>query len=62
MKEQTVRFRKIGPKENGPPKMKGEETFQEFANSIKSQLLDDLSNQPYPFDRLVKKFTKIYLN
>ena len=36
-------------------KMKGEETFQEFANSIKSQLLDDLSNQPYPFDRLVKK-------
>lgn len=30
-------------------------TFQEFANGIKKQILDDLSHQPYPFDRLVKK-------
>jgi len=32
-----------------------EETFQEFLNKIKEQILDDLSNQPYPFDMLVKK-------
>lgn len=31
------------------------ETFQEFVNGIKEQILDDLSNQPYPFDMLVKK-------
>ena len=30
-------------------------TFQEFLNEIKEQVLDDLSNQPYPFDSLVKK-------
>ena len=30
-------------------------TFQEFADEIKKQILDDLSHQPYPFDRLVKK-------
>ena len=32
-----------------------DETFQEFVNGIKEQILDDLSNQPYPFDMLVKK-------
>ncbi|MBQ2835741.1 MAG: amino acid adenylation domain-containing protein [Clostridia bacterium] len=32
-----------------------EETFQEFLNNIKEQILDDLSNQPYPFDMLIKK-------
>ena len=32
-----------------------EATFQEFLNSMKEQILDDLSNQPYPFDMLVKK-------
>lgn len=32
-----------------------ETTFQEFLNSMKEQILDDLSNQPYPFDMLVKK-------
>lgn len=32
-----------------------EETFQEFLNGMKEQILDDLSNQPYPFDMLVKK-------
>ena len=32
-----------------------EETFQEFLNKMKEQILDDLSNQPYPFDMLVKK-------
>ena len=32
-----------------------EKTFQEFLDEIKEQILDDLSNQPYPFDMLVKK-------
>ena len=32
-----------------------EKTFQEFLDEIKEQVLDDLSNQPYPFDMLVKK-------
>lgn len=32
-----------------------EETFEEFLNKIKEQLLDDLTHQPYPFDMLVKK-------
>ena len=32
-----------------------DETFQEFVNKIKEQILDDLTNQPYPFDILVKK-------
>ena len=32
-----------------------EETFQEFLNKMKEQILDDLSNQPYPFDMLIKK-------
>ena len=36
-------------------KIKSEATFQEFLNEIKEQVLDDLSNQPYPFDSLVKK-------
>ena len=31
-----------------------EETFQEFLNNMKEQILDDISNQPYPFDMLVK--------
>lgn len=30
-------------------------TFLEFLHKIKEQILDDLSNQPYPFDMLVKK-------
>ncbi len=30
-------------------------TFQEFLDNIKEQVLDDLSNQPYPFDMLIKK-------
>ena len=30
-------------------------TFKEFLNDIKNQTLNDLSNQPYPFDMLVKK-------
>ena len=30
-------------------------SFQEFLNNMKEQILDDLSNQPYPFDMLVKK-------
>lgn len=32
-----------------------EKTFQEFVNEMKEQILEDLSNQPYPFDMLVKK-------
>lgn len=32
-----------------------EATFQEFLNVMKEQILDDLSNQPYPFDMLIKK-------
>ena len=32
-----------------------EETFQNFLNEMREQILDDLSNQPYPFDMLVKK-------
>ena len=32
-----------------------EETFKEFLTSIKEQVLDALSYQPYPFDLLVKK-------
>lgn len=32
-----------------------EETFRDFLNEMKEQILDDLSNQPYPFDMLVKK-------
>lgn len=35
--------------------VKSDETFQEFLNQMKEQILDDLSNQPYPFDMLVKK-------
>jgi len=31
------------------------QTFREFLNGMKEQILDDLSNQPYPFDMLVKK-------
>ena len=33
-------------------------TFMDFLNEIKEQVLDDLSNQPYPFDMLVKKLGK----
>ncbi len=36
-------------------KVNPEETFGEFLNEIKNQVLEDLSNQPYPFDMLVKK-------
>lgn len=36
-------------------KINPEETFQEFLNKMKEQILNDLSNQPYPFDMLVKK-------
>ena len=32
-----------------------EKTFLEFLNEMKEQILDDLSQQPYPFDMLVKK-------
>ena len=32
-----------------------EETFKEFAGKIKNQVLEDLSNQPYPYDLLVKE-------
>ncbi len=35
--------------------MNPELTFQEFLDSMKEQILDDISNQPYPFDMLVKK-------
>ena len=35
--------------------IKPEETFGEFLNCMKEQILDDLSQQPYPFDMLVKK-------
>ena len=35
--------------------IKSEETFQQFLDEMKEQILDDLSNQPYPFDMLVKK-------
>ena len=33
-------------------------TFMDFLNEIKNQILDDLSNQPYPFDMLIKKLGK----
>ena len=36
-------------------KINSESTFIDFLNEIKEQILDDLSNQPYPFDMLVKK-------
>lgn len=36
-------------------KINSEETFKEFLDKIKEQILEDLSNQPYPFDTLVKK-------
>ena len=32
-----------------------EDSFQHFLDGMKEQILDDLSNQPYPFDMLVKK-------
>ena len=32
-----------------------EDTFKEFVQKIKEQILDDLSNEPYPYDMLVKK-------
>lgn len=35
--------------------IKSKETFKEFLEGIKEQVLDDISNQPYPFDMLVKK-------
>ena len=31
-----------------------EETFQNFLNEMREQILDDISHQPYPFDMLVK--------
>ena len=36
-------------------KINSDETFKEFLDNIKEQVLDDLSYQPYPFDLLVKK-------
>ena len=36
-------------------KINSDSTFIDFLNEIKNQILDDLSNQPYPFDMLVKK-------
>ena len=33
-----------------------EQPFIEFLNDMKDQILNDLSQQPYPFDMLVKKF------
>ena len=36
-------------------KIKPDETFKEFLDEMKEQILNDLSNQPYPFDMLVKK-------
>ena len=36
-------------------KINSEETFEEFLSKIKEQILEDLSNQPYPFDMLVKR-------
>lgn len=36
-------------------KIKPNETFRKFLYEIKEQILNDLSNQPYPFDMLVKK-------
>lgn len=36
-------------------KIDTETTFKEFVNEIKEQVLEDLVNQPYPFDMLVKK-------
>lgn len=36
-------------------KINSEMTFKDFLIDIKNQTLNDLSNQPYPFDRLVKK-------
>ena len=36
-------------------KINPKSTFMDFLNEIKNQILDDLSNQPYPFDMLVKK-------
>ena len=35
--------------------IKSEETFEQFLDEMKEQILDDISNQPYPFDMLVKK-------
>ena len=35
--------------------IKAERTFQQFLDEIKEQVLNDISNQPYPFDMLVKK-------
>ncbi|OKZ56687.1 MAG: hypothetical protein BHV99_05085 [Clostridium sp. 26_21] len=32
-----------------------EETFQNFLNEMREQILDDISHQPYPFDMLVKR-------
>ena len=32
-----------------------EETFQNFLNEMREQILDDISHQPYPFDMLVKE-------
>ena len=36
-------------------KIDSNETFRDFLYKIKEQILNDLSNQPYPFDMLVKK-------
>ena len=37
-------------------KINSEDTACSFLNDMKEQILDDLSNQTYPFDMLVKKF------
>ena len=35
--------------------IRSENTFNEFLSIMKEQILNDISNQPYPFDMLVKK-------
>ncbi len=39
-----------------------DDTFQDFLANMNEQILNDLSNQPYPFDILVKKLGISYYN
>ena len=36
-------------------KLSEDETINEFFEKMKEQILSDISNQPYPFDMLIKK-------
>jgi len=36
-------------------KLNEDETINEFFEKMKEQILSDISNQPYPFDMLIKK-------